>query len=195
MSDPLFISFYTPGYAKEAKGLVETLDAFRLEHDVREVQTKGEWAKNTRIKPSVIMDALLKHPERRLVYLDADARVRKRPELFWRLTCDVAIHTMVLENKNFVDYLAGTIYLSGSPECVGLIARWSAACKFSHHPMGDQPLLKIVLEEAVRHGLKFETLPPEYTFIFDRFRKDYPGLEPVIEHMQKSRQTRGRKDL
>jgi len=191
MTDPLFVSFFTPQYEQEAASLIETLKAFSLDHEVIERKNLGDWYQNTRMKPAVVNGAMLHHPGRPVVWLDSDARVRRRPELFWRLACDVAAYRTVHQASGIVEYLSGTVYLSGSPRSVEFASRWIAHCQF-RTDVSEQFGFNDALAEAIRDtSFRFEPLPVEYTFVFDRHRAEFPGVKPVIEHFQKSRETRG----
>src|SRR5687768_4455304 len=101
---PTFVSFYTPAYAAEAAGLVETLAAFDLPHDVRAAPDLGSWTANCNHKPAFLEEMRSEHPGRALVWVDSDARIRQTPDLFDTLDCDFACHW-----RNGVELLSGTM--------------------------------------------------------------------------------------
>jgi hypothetical protein len=68
VTSPLFVSFFTPSYAAEAAGLVETLDAFALRHDVVGVPSLGSWVANCGQKASFLLGMRRKWPGVPLVW-------------------------------------------------------------------------------------------------------------------------------
>lgn len=176
---PTFVSFFTPAYAAEAAGLVETLDAHGLRHDVVGVPGFGKWTHNCAYKPSFILGMMNKWPGVPLVWLDADARIRQPPTLFDSLDCDVAFH-----RRHGVELLSGTVYLAPTAPARQLLERWRAECQF-FPDQWDQVTLDVVLPTVP--GLRVGALPGSYVRIFDG---DDMGPDVVIEHRQASRRLR-----
>lgn len=176
---PLFCSFFTPSYADEAAGLVESLDAFGLRHDVVGVPSLGKWEKNCGYKPSFLLGMMDKWPGCPLVWLDADARVRKPPTLFDSLDCDVAFHL-----RRGSELLSGTLFIGPTSGGRRVLTRWKTECAFFPDKW-DQLCLQIALDTL--DGIKVEILPGAYTRIFDASDM---GEEICIEHRQASRRLR-----
>lgn len=172
----MFVSFFSgPGYDIEARELVKTLDRFGLPHDVREAPDAGTWELNCGRKPTFLLQMRREHPGESLVWLDADARVRRSPDLFRSLDCDIAAHW-----RDGVELLSGTLFI-GSGETAGeLLEAWRDECTANPHEW-DQKCLQRLVEGSRRW--RMQTLPAEYTAIFDAGMSD----DPVIEHMQASR--------
>lgn len=169
----LFVSFYTPPYAAEAEGLIQSLGRWNLNHEIVAVADRGSWVKNCAYKASFIRDMMLKHECRPLVWLDADARVMRRPDLFDSLTCDLACHY-----RDGTELLSGTLYIG--PTARDLVRQWEQAC-LEHPNEWDQRVLAGVIERERRW--KIINLPADYTAIFDAGM----SLDPVILHRQASR--------
>jgi hypothetical protein len=174
---PLYCSFFTPAYAEHAAGLVASLDAFGLPHDVRAVEGGGSWVANVNRKAGFLLERMRRHPGRPLVWLDADARVRQRPDLFDSLTCDFAAHW-----RHGVELLSGTMYWGPTTIARLMCESWQRRC--ARYPdRWDQ----VTLDEVVKEwegDLKVHPLPASYTRVFD----DAKMGDPVIEHLQASRQ-------
>ncbi len=190
---PLYVSFYTDRYADSAAELRGTLEQFGLEHVVAHQPGAGnDWLVNVQRKPGFIRNMMRRHPGRPLVWLDADARVRKRPALFAELAAepgggvDFAAHW--LGGRGAGELLSGTLYFGPTDAAYKLAVAWSeeqAACR----DLVDQ----IVLERLLRVGrgpeaLRVAELPASYTAIFDH--PMCPPGERVIEHLQHSRRFR-----
>ena len=174
----IFCSFHTgPGYAEHAAELVATLDRFGLRHDVRGLPDAGAWALNCGRKASYLLQMRADHPGESLVWVDADARVRRDPDLFRSLDCDLAAHW-----RNGVELLSGTLYI-GERETAGeLLEAWRDECT-ANPTEWDQRCLARVLDSK---RWRVQTLPAEYTAIFDAGMCEHP----VIEHLQASRKLR-----
>lgn len=180
---PLFVAYYTDRYAAEARGLIETLDAFGLEHDVRRVPCLGSWSANTSHKPAFLQAARADHLGRAICYVDADARIRRRPSLLGDLgLADIAVHY-----RGGAELLSGTVYLGASDAAGAILEEWRQQC-LDCPGRWDQMCLADVLEaEAAARGWRIGRLPAAYCQIFDTMAGE--GL-PVIEHMQASRRLR-----
>lgn len=176
---PLYVSFYTDAYAAHAAGLVASLAAHGLPYDVRSVASSGSWLANVNGKPGFILWMMREHPGRPLVWLDADARVRQRPDLFDTLDCDFAAHF-----RHGTELLSGTMYFAPTPAARALCEAWRDRCA-AHPDRWDQVTLADVIERSVP-GLRVAKLPAAYTRIFDSPKM---GVA-VVEHLQASRQLR-----
>ncbi len=90
MTDPIFVSYFSPGYESVALRLRDSLEALDLPHRIDGIPDQGGWTPNVRYRTSFLRQMLDLHPGRPVVWIDADAVVRRRPELFWNLEADVA---------------------------------------------------------------------------------------------------------
>jgi hypothetical protein len=172
---PLFVSFFTPSYAAEASGLIDTLALHRLPYDIRVVPDLGDWCANCAMKPAFIRDRMQEHWGRPIVWLDADARVRRHPDLFATLDCDFAAHW-----RHGAELLSGTMYFGPTAEARSLATVWADE-QLRAPGVWDQQVLQRVLDNGF--AVRVQRLPAEYTRVFD---DDKMG-SPVIEHLQASR--------
>lgn len=184
---PLFVSFFTPAYAAEAAGLVESLDAFGLPHDVRKLDSRGSWVANCACKPAFIREMRAEHPGRPIVWLDADARVKAPPVLFDTLAgFDFACHY-----RGGEELLSGTLFFGPTDTAYELLRAWEQECRFFPNEW-DQKRLEIAVSRVP--GLKAYTLPPTYVRIFDA--QDMGDAEDaVVIHRQASRRLRHSPDV
>jgi len=124
-----------------------------------------------------------KHHGRPVVYLDADAYVWSRPHLFYEpMLCDIAVHY-----RQGKELLNGTLYLPPTPMTRAVVDRYAALVAARPDEHNEQRLL----DEAIRTtpGMLVYRLPASYCWIHDLMADDLaPGEEPVIEHLQASRE-------
>jgi len=175
--DYTVISYHAgPGYAQHAEQLKQTLEHFNIRHDIEAVEDKGTWASMTSYKSQFVQRKLQEH-DTPLVWLDADARVRRQPELFSLLdpdAIDLAVHY-----RKGRECLSGTVWFANSDNCKILVDNWVKQCAMQPN-IWDQKLL----DRAIRlTECRCHQLPPEYTYI-ECFMND---CTPVIEHLQASR--------
>ena len=173
------IAFYTKGtpYETEIQGLVESCKAFNIPVEIVGYEPRGSWVFNCGIKPEFVWDMLSKFPGERLLYLDADARVRKMPVLIDTIDADIAAYVQpggVL--------LSGTVLFNNTEATRKLVEEWIRAQKNGPNKWDQLTLHTSIVNHGPRLGLNFKELPSEYTKIFDK-----PWGDPVIEHMQASR--------
>ncbi len=178
---PIITSFYTKGtaYETEVQQLKITLRRFNLENDIVGIPDKGSWHKNTFYKPKFIKSMMNKHPDRPIVFVDADAKIRNNPVLFNNFDCDFACHF-----KGEVELLSGTLYFGNTKGSHYLINKWIE--KDIQFPKTHMPQknLRAVFDEQ-KDKIKWKALPVEYCTIFDSRTRH--KINPVIEHYQLSR--------
>src|SRR5271169_2287732 len=91
---PLVVSFFTDElYRRECWGLARSCQALGLSYEIEDANNLGTWVANTNYKPVCLLAASKRHPDRDLLWLDADARVLRMPELFRGWTTTIAYHT------------------------------------------------------------------------------------------------------
>lgn len=175
---PIFVSFHTGGrYARHAAELAETLATHGLQHDIEQLPDAGEWVHNCAMKPSFIARKMEQHHGTPIVWVDADARVRKFPQLLVSMPAivDVGCHYL-----NGIELLSGTLYF-GATECAAdLVSEWNKLAKQTPH-IWDQKLLDKAIS---RVPIRMCCLPESYVRIFDSKNET---TEIVIEHLQASR--------
>jgi hypothetical protein len=173
------ISYYTAGtgYEEEAKRLIRSLKKFSLSYYVEGIRNLGSWQTNTHYKAQFIKRMLesLKAP---VVFIDADAVVKKYPLLFDFIQDDMA----AFFKSNEYDLLSGTMFWSYTKAALKLIDDWIDENK-KNISVWEQKTLSSLLGRMENKPRIFR-LPIEYCFIYDSKRK---AADPVIEHHQSSR--------
>ena len=182
----IIVSYYTEEYKEVAMRLKASLERFGLDHDLQYVESYGSWQKNTGYKPKFIRAMMAKHPGEKIVWIDADAVVNAPPVLFYRLNCDVAVHRYTRFSRGVGEVLSGTVFFG--PDAAFVVDAWILEQE-ANPEIWDQKNLARALN-AVKCTVK--NLPPEYCYIFDLSKRHYPGVVPVIEHFQASRQFKER---
>lgn len=184
---PVITSYYTENtaYAEQVKYLKTTLRRFNLDNDVVGIQDQGSWHKNTYYKPKFVMEMLKKHPDRPIVFVDADAQIRNNPVLFNDFDCDFACHFR--EGK---ELLSGTLYFGNTKGSHYLVEKWLEEDRLNPTTHMPQKNLRAVFDKE-KDKIKWKELPVEYCMIFDSRTRS--RANPVVEHFQLSRKHKGPK--
>lgn len=179
------VAYYTENtlYENEIKALKESCQDQGIHLHTKGYRDLGSWVKNCAIKPLFILEMLQKHPFHDILYLDADARVRKYPKLFDNFEGDIGVHFRKRQGGH-QELLSGTIFLKNNERVRELIRRW-AEIQQAHQKRWDQRVLQDLLKNYP--GVAITDLPPTYTQIYDTMRN---AGEPVIEHFQASRRVK-----
>lgn len=182
------ISMYTVNtpYEEEVNYLKESCERFGLEYKMVAVKSTGDWVKNTQLKPRVIASALKKFPGVNIVWLDADAVVVQKPELFDTLDCDFS--AVLRPHKEHVRHrlLSGTMFFKNNKKVRKLCSDWVSACEDSD--LWDQEVLWNTLQKHLGK-LSVVSLPEAYTKI-KAMGDDNAEPTGVIWHNQRSREVR-----
>lgn len=178
----LICCFYTDSYRDHALSLKQSLDNFNINYYFKEVEDAGYWEANTRIKPHFILECLKQFPEKDVLYLDADALVKKSLDYFNHITADVAFYKTKGMSGMSHDYLASTMFFKNTPNTIKLVQQWIAEQVNGKRTQVDQDSLDMAMEK-LGNTFTVEPLNPGYIKIFD---KDYNG-DVYIEQYQASR--------
>jgi len=183
--------FFTDTYFDHAMSLKSSLDDFGLNYYFKRVADAGYWEANTRIKPHFVLECLERFPQKDVLYLDADAMVKKPLNYFNHIDADVAFYkTKGLPGMSH-DYLASTMFFKNTPATRQLVEQWIAEQVDGKRTQVDQDSLDEAMNK-LESTLRIEPLNPGYIKIFD---KNYEG-EVYIEQYQASRgQTKLKRQL
>lgn len=188
---PVLISYYTNAfYGREAFELARTCQSFPLDYHIsRVLWDKGGWVEGTNYKPTHLLKMSKRFPDRAICWVDADARVRRYPDLLGRIGAPIAYHTWPGLHGSRPGALSGTVLLGTGPQRDALLQEWMEEVRKNPN-VTDQ----VCMERAVvKLGTRHKELPVEYVWIFDlagETPNPTPNPEIVIEHMQASRWAR-----
>jgi hypothetical protein len=187
----LVVAYFTPNnsYQRLSQNLKESLQSFKLPHLIKPVQDLGSWENNTHYKSKFIKECLETQTQD-LLYVDVDAVFKAYPQIFETLDCDIAYRT---ENFRWRadEALSGTVYFRNNEKVKRMVDRWINLNEATPaERMKPETWEQKNMQRAQREfsDLVYYNLPPEYTFITDHTKTMYPGLFPVIEHFQASRE-------
>lgn len=180
---PLVASCFTVDtpYQDEARGLAASCDRLGVTHDIRPIVSRGTWEANCALKATFLRD--LWHERREpLLWVDADARLHRAPDLLRGVAADFAVHKV-----DGWQFASGTLFFNQTPLAGVLLDTWERLCRQQPH-IFDQVLLDVAWEEVMRQfPLTTAWLPPGYTLIYDRPEALAGRDAPVIVHHQASR--------
>lgn len=198
------ITFYTPEYKQEAQELIKTCEMFDVKIKAYPKPSKGSWVHNCTMKAEVVLQALTEH-ECGVVWVDADARFKRVPSLFNKLSAyDFGCYWIpnVWNQKRNMhmrpwgpdrgnEALAGgTMYFNNTPKSIELINDWRKQSE-NNPTVWEQQSLQKVWDIHDKNGLKTFCFPQTYCRVFDApwFEEQKPV---VIEHTQASRRLKGK---
>jgi hypothetical protein len=174
----IIISCYTENtpYEKEVQNLIKSVNLLGLKSHIQPVSSLGSWEKNCQHKARYILETMEQF-DQNIVWVDADAVIKKEPVLFDQLQADVAYYYM--EHRKEV--LSGTLFLRNNEKARQLLQSW---IKINDtNTLWDQKNLQQALDSHLT--LEKEILPETYCKIFDN--KHQKLKDPVIVHYQASR--------
>ena len=176
----MIVSYFTPKYEIEADRLSMSAERLGLDIHIESIESQGTWMDAVRMKPVVLKKLQDRFADEHLLFVDADAifHADPWPALQPYLDFDVACHFWGC------DVMSGTLFIR---QGVQLFDKWIEQDKLCPHPTTPQRVLARILRSG---SFTVGQLPPELCWIFDLSRQTYGDKEPIIEHLQASRQYR-----
>lgn len=176
-------AFYTPNYLPQITSLKRSLEAHSISHFLKRYERLATWEQTTRLKPVFVDYCLKKFPDKDILYLDADAVVRKPLVFFDGVTADISMlfHAHKQGNMHYLRISGGTVFVRNTPGGRRFAELWKDAEKECSWLTLDEDMIYMAFRDMA--GISIAVLPPNYYKIFDK-----PGMEPVIEHFQASRE-------
>lgn len=181
------VGFYTVGtrYEAEAQRLTASVQALGLPLHLEQIPAAPDWLTAVRRKPGILRD-LRERLRGPLLYVDVDAVLHRDPWPYLRgFHRDVA----VAGHRN-EQIISGTILLNDTPGTLRLIDRWIAAQDADPAAWDQHALQTAALAPDADYDV--DLLPPEMCCVFDR--RYNPPIDPVIEHLQASRENNAASD-
>jgi hypothetical protein len=183
------VGFYTDDnlYSQHSQLLKKSLSRFGIEL-ISEKVSKDGWQKIIAYKPRFILEMREKY-RGKLLYIDADAFVHNDFQPFFEsISEDIGVH--YLQNRELI---SGTLFLNDTDNTLALLREW--VVRMEKDPdIWDQKVLQEVIEEFLTdEKISLKKLAPEYNYIIDFTKEREDGVgEPIIEHLQASREMRYR---
>lgn len=177
-------------YLSLSKKFIASCELFNLEYHLKIIDSFGDWCLNTHWKANFIKQCMDSIDSEYLLYVDVDAIFRLYPDFLDSLDCDIAYRTENFRWRSD-EALSGTIFLKNTDRVKTFVNRWIEINKsIPSVRMKPETWEQKNMQRAQRefNDLVYYNLPPEYTFITDHTRRMYPGIQPVIEHFQASRE-------
>lgn len=180
----IVVAFYTKGsaYETEVKKLEVTARQFHLAFDSEAIEDKGNWRLNLSYRPTFILKMLDKHKQGVLV-LDADARIRQRPDLLINAVCDIAFFYW----PKFRIASGGTLYFGNTGMARKILREWQRREKEQWRTtVNDQFTLKGIVLGDTEWALNSSRLFLPISYLRMNLLKENRGIfdvEPVIEHL------------
>jgi len=175
-----FLTYATIGtpYEAEAAEMAASLLRFGIAAEIVGIPNLGDWCHNCAQKATVVRDAMVRHERDAIVFIDADARFRQRPDLFATLDCDFAAHY-----RYGVELLSSAMYFAPTTTTWRLVQDWVTRCQ-KQPGVWDQKHLQAAVEDMPT--LIVQRLPASYAAVFDDPKMCAPD-DRVIEQLQRSR--------
>lgn len=178
------------------KGLIPSLQKFKLPYDIEYIDSRGNWTLNTQLKAMVIHNLMLEH-QQPVVMLDADAVVVRYPSVFDHLQeYDLAFHNLDTDlfwrgkRGTKREPLTGTLYVNFNETSLRFVSSWIEE-NLNHPEKHDMANFGSVLLKYPE--ITIYNLPLEYVAIVNRNNEVPPTIHnPVIVHYQASRRLRSK---
>ena len=180
----IVVAFYTKGsiYENEVKELETTARQFHVAFDSEAIEDKGDWRLNLSYRPTFILKMLDKHKQGVLV-LDADARIRQKPNLLINASCDIAFYYW----PKYKIACGGTLYFGNTRMAKEILEEWEKREKEQWETTpNDQFTLKEIVLGSSKWALNSARLFLPVSYLRMNLPKEKRGqfdVEPVIEHL------------
>ena len=142
--------FYTPDYKGWFDNLCSSLDLYKQPHDFVVVpKVRGGWEVNTLAKAFHVLDALNRHPDRAIIWLDVDCTVRGDLSPLAILRGDICLPFAIKSRRGRAVNLrahSGTMVIKPNELAKGFIKTWAEHS--SQMPFGDDDEAALALTIA-----------------------------------------------
>ena len=173
--------FFTPDYFPLADALSKNLINHGVSHHLyARPKSPGNWGHQTLQKPSVLKTARKDHPERILILMDVDCRVRGDISAIVDTVGDIAVPMGRKPMKNGTALKPGTRVLLVKPtaQSDAFLELWDEMCRLNIQPVeNDEIRLQMAMEESAG---KFSVATLPHIFTGKEIRKATPS--DIIVH-------------
>ena len=189
-----YFTMNTPYQAVAHDYLMPSVFERSIPSDIRGVESLGSWGKNTSYKPTFIKRMMVLHPDKNIVFLDADAEVVAYPELFDHIPEEYNIAVHILDKDRWYnrsnggeeELLSGTLFVRNCETSHNIVNRWIGLCSLDEKKW-EQKVLQDVIDEM---EIVIYELPISYCYIKTMPDGSEPNVKcehPVVVHHQCSR--------
>lgn len=158
--DYVICGWYTPNYRHWADRLKANLDRIGEPWSFTEVQPlPGGWEANTLRKPAQILEAMGRHPDKMVIFLDVDCEVLHSLEELSEIDADIALHFRCKTLRDGMPRLmarSGTMVLNPHASTIAFLKAWRDLNKAAPFGTVDQRTLPAAI--ARTPGLSVEVL-------------------------------------
>jgi hypothetical protein len=186
--NPIVISFYTLTAPNdvEVKKLIHSCVELEIESDIVGLGSEGSWEKHCALKPFFILQKL-KQWDRPILWVDAHAIFKRRPDFSEFATCDVSVRmNEFLPKAHESRIVSNTVFIRNNSAGVALLEEW---CRETDKGPNDKDrAMEFWDQTALRDALhrqaeaRFLPMPLKYAKIFDFDNLFISEQEIVIEH-------------
>lgn len=175
-------AFYTPNYLPQLLSLKASLEAHGINHYFKRYERAETWEATTRLKAVFVKHCLEKFSDRDILYVDADAVLRKKPEFIDTVTTDLSMlfHPVKGRRHPMMRISLGTFFIRNTPGGRKFADLWTQQEALAKRTTCDDDMIIAVFDKLT--GVTITVLPQTYYKVFDQ-----PGEDPVFEHFQASR--------
>jgi hypothetical protein len=186
---PLVVTgFFTPDYTAAAASFASNLSEHAISHHLyhRSKIGGGGWVSQTRQKPSVLSQARIDYPDRILVLMDVDCRVRGDISGILDAPGDLALRTKrttlgsTFSRRYALKPCSRVVLARPTPGSAAFVAAWKAVCDSRQggcdeallmQSMADSPDYYSVGTLSLRYaGLELRDAPPDAIVVHDSIR-------------------------
>lgn len=154
--------------------LERSLNAFGIPYEINVLPSEGDWHQNCCQKTTYVREMMDKHPDKDIVWCDADMEVVQYPVLLDNIQGDVACP---LWEGIFV--MSCLVYFKNTPRIRRFVDCWiEKSYDQAYHFVADQFGLSKALK--CNRDVKFEGLPEWYSYIYGTERSRAITEPPVI---------------
>jgi len=158
--------FFTPDYFPLADALSKNLIEYGISHHLyARAKSAGQWGHQTLQKPSVLKAARLDHPNKVLILMDVDCRVRGDISAMLEITGDIAVPMGRKPMKNGTALKPGTrvLLLRPTAQADAFLKDWDEMCTLGLYPVeNDEIRLQMAIEDSAGR-FAVTTLPHHFT--------------------------------
>lgn len=180
----IICSYFTPDYAAWADRLRASLAGSGVPFDLMAVEKRpGGWEANTMLKPRMVLQAMTKHPTKKVVFVDADAVLAGDITKLTQASADVSLYWRAKRKRGgrvVLKPMSGTLVIRDNDRSRRFIENWIAATTECAFDDTDETALALAITRTP--GLTIEAIDHDLVAIGE------PTPASVIVHAKANRE-------